>query len=281
MSLYRYNNHRFRNQFLPFIYFADMVIDPEKPYTNWHETIELFWCTEGEGFIRCNADKLPIDRETVVVVNSNVLHCADTEGRMTVRSVVIDKSFFQMNGVPVDTLYFRPAIQDPRLRELLEQIAGYYEKMDRESFQNVLTLRTMFQRMIELLCREYLAPKPTDSHGGYVRSALEYLSRNKAKRITLDDVADAIGISKYHLAHQFKLYTQKSIMQVLMQMRLEEAWRMLRKGASISETAAACGFESLPYFSTSFKKRFGITPSQCVDNESAQYKLPKNKGIGQ
>ena len=281
MSLYRYNNHRFRNQFLPFIYFADMVIDPQKPFTNWHETVELFWCTEGEGFIRYNTDKVNIDPQTVVVVNSNVLHCADTEDRMTVRSVVIDKSFFQINGVPVDTLYFRPAIQDPRLLEFLGQIADRYENLDWDSFQDILTLRTLFQQLIELLCREYLVPKPANSHGSYVRSALEYLSRNKAKRITLDDVADAIGVSKYHLAHQFKLYTQKSIMQVLMQMRLEEAWRMLRKGASISETAAACGFESLPYFSTSFKKRFGITPSQCVDNKAAQYRLPGNKGIGQ
>lgn len=281
MSLYRYNNHRFRNQFLPFIYFGDTVIDPEKPYSNWHETIELFWCIEGEGFLCYNADKVPIDRQTVVVVNSNVLHCADTRDGMTVRSVVIDKSFFQMNGVPVDKLYFCPSIRDPDLRDFLEQIADRYKKLDWDSFQDILTLRTLFQRMIELLCRSYLAPKPTDSHGNYVRSALEYLSQNKARRITLDEVADAVGVSKYHLAHQFKLYTQKSIMTVLMQMRLEEAWRMLRKGASISETATACGFESLPYFSTSFKKRFGITPSQCVDNKAAQYRVRGNKGIGQ
>jgi len=64
-------------------------------------------------------------------------------------------------------------------------------------------------------------------------------------------------------------------------MRLEEAWRMLRKGISISETAAACGFESLPYFSTSFKKRFGITPSQCIENKNAQFRTKGNAGIGQ
>jgi len=281
MSLYRYNNHRFRNQFLPFIYFTDMVIDKKKPFTNWHETIELFWCVEGEGIVRYNEGRVPIDLQTVVVVNSNVIHCADTEDRMTVRSVVIDKSFFQINGVPVDRLYFCPSIRDPRLREFLEQIADHYENLNWDSFQDILTLRTLFQRMIELLCREYLAPKPADSCGNYVRSALEYLSLNKAKRITLDEVADAIGISKYHLAHQFKLYTQKSIMTVLMQMRLEEAWRMLRKGISISETAAACGFESLPYFSTSFKKRFGITPSQCIENKNAQFRTKGNAGIGQ
>ena len=281
MSLYRYNNHRFRNQFLPFIYFPDMVIDPEKPYGNWHETIELFWCIEGEGFVRCDTDQVSIDLQTVVVVNSNVIHSADTNNRMTVRSVVIDKSFFQINGVPADVLYFCTSIRDPRLREFLEQIADHYETLNWDSFQDILTMRTLFQRMIELLCREYLAPKPAGTYGNYVRGALEYLSQNKARRITLEEVADAVGVSKYHLAHQFKLYTQKSIMTVLMQMRLEEAWRMLRKGATISETADACGFESLPYFSTSFKKRFGITPSQCIENKPAQYKLRENQGIGQ
>ena len=280
MSLYRYDNHRFRNQFLPFIYFNHTVIDPVEEYFKWHDNVELFWCTEGEGFIHCNADKVPIDPQTVVVVNSNVLHFPDTEDRMAYRSVVIDKSFFQINSVPVETLYFRPSIQDTRLRDFLEQIADHYTNLNWDSFQDILTMRTLFQQLIELLCRKYHMPKPIDSHGGYVRSALEYLSRNKAKRITLDDVADAIGISKYHLAHQFKLYTRKTIMEVLMQMRLEEAWRMLRKGASISETAAACGFESLPYFSTSFKKRYGITPTQCIENKPAQYKI-RGTGIGQ
>ena len=33
-------------------------------------------------------------------------------------------------------------------------------------------------------------------------------------------------------------------------------------------------------FGVSFKKRFGITPSQCVDNKAAQYRVRGNKGIG-
>ena len=281
MSLYRYNNHRYRYQHLPFIYFSDMVIDPEKTFTNWHETLELFWCVEGEGFLRYDAGIVPIDGQTVVVVNSNVIHCADTKERMTVRSVVIDKSFFQINGVPIETLYFQPSVRDPRLLELLDRIAERFSALDPNDFREILKLRTLFQLVVELLCENYLAPKPTDTYGGYVRTALEFLSKNKARAITLEEVAKAVGVSKYHLAHQFKLYTQKSIMTVLMQMRCEEAWRMLRKGASISETATACGFESLPYFSTTFKKRFGITPSQCIKNESAKYKISGNFGKGQ
>ena len=128
MSLYRYNNHRFRNPFLPFIYFPDMVIDPEKTHSNWHETVELFWCIAGEGFIRYDADQVPIDLQSVVVINSNVIHCADTERSMTVRSVVIDKSFFQINGVPVDTLYFCPSIQDAQLRDFLEEKVLFFKK---------------------------------------------------------------------------------------------------------------------------------------------------------
>lgn len=281
MSLYRYNNHRYRYQYLPFILFDNMVIDPEKTFTNWHETLELFWCVEGEGFVHCDADMVPIDSQTVVVVNSNVIHCADTQDRLTVSSVVIDKSFFQTNGVPIESLYFQPSVQDPHLLELLKQIAKRFDTLNPDNFQDILRLRTLFQQVIDLLCEKYLAPKPTNTYGGYVRTALEFLSQNKSRPITLDEVANAVGVSKYHLSHQFKLYTKKSIMTVLTQMRCEESWRMLRNGASISEAATACGFESLAYFSTTFKKRYGITPSQCIKNESGQYKLLGFSGKGQ
>jgi AraC-like DNA-binding protein len=38
---------------------------------------------------------------------------------------------------------------------------------------------------------------------------------------------------------------------------------LIQHTLSISEVAYACGFESLAYFSRSFKKHFGISPSQA------------------
>jgi AraC-like DNA-binding protein len=44
--------------------------------------------------------------------------------------------------------------------------------------------------------------------------------------------------------------------------RLERAAALLRNGRSVTEAAALTGFDNPKYFSTVFKKYFGVSPSR-------------------
>ena len=80
--------------------------------------------------------------------------------------------------------------------------------------------------------------------------------------INLDSIADEAYFSKYHFIRSFKKIYSLTPHQYLIRVRIENAKTFLRSDTSITDACYACGFESIPSFTTLFKKTTGFTPSQ-------------------
>lgn len=79
----------------------------------------------------------------------------------------------------------------------------------------------------------------------------------------VDDIARAVGFSRSQLHRKLKALIDKSTNQLITEMRLNEANRLLKlKAASVSEVAYSVGYSNLSYFAKSFKEKFGILPSK-------------------
>jgi AraC-like DNA-binding protein len=61
---------------------------------------------------------------------------------------------------------------------------------------------------------------------------------------------------------KLKSYTGKSPQDFIRIIRLEKAAAMLRDNRSVSDAAILTGFDNPKYFSTVFKKYFGVSPSK-------------------
>jgi AraC-like DNA-binding protein len=61
---------------------------------------------------------------------------------------------------------------------------------------------------------------------------------------------------------KLKSYTGKSPQDFIRVIRLERASALLRGGSPVTEVAALVGFDNPKYFSTVFKKYFGVSPSK-------------------
>lgn len=249
---------------LPFVFHKYQRCYKREFRSNWHEDLELLQCTGGSGFIRCDSEQLPFTPDQVIVVNSNVLHNVGSAGNVECRCLIIDNSFFAANGVPVSTLHFQESITDPRILELMEAIAKGYDCLDPEDYRTALTIRTHIQNLVQLLCQEFTTAKPAVAASGHVKKAILYMTQNMTQQLSLGDVADAVGISKYYLSRQFKQFTGKTVIQTLNGIRCTQARQLIRDGMSVSAAAASCGFESLPYFTSVFKRNFGKLPSDHI-----------------
>jgi len=79
--------------------------------------------------------------------------------------------------------------------------------------------------------------------------------------INLDAIADEAYFSKFHFIRIFKKTYLLTPYQYLVQVRLEKAKLLLQSAIPVIDACYACGFESIPSFTTLFKKTTGYTPA--------------------
>lgn len=102
----------------------------------------------------------------------------------------------------------------------------------------------------------------TSSYDERIRRAMDYLERNLARKVTLADIARAVGLSSSRLAHLFREQTGQTPQHYLEGLRMQRASELLgRTGFKIKQIAEAVGFDSQFYFSQRFKARTKQSPS--------------------
>ena len=99
-------------------------------------------------------------------------------------------------------------------------------------------------------------------HADHVEAAKTYLAGRMSERVTLDDVARAVGASPFHLARLFRRRTGAPLHRYLMCLRLRASLERLADGANdLTSLAIELGFSSHSHFTDSFRREFGRTPS--------------------
>ncbi|MBB4231345.1 AraC-like DNA-binding protein [Rhizobium mongolense] len=91
--------------------------------------------------------------------------------------------------------------------------------------------------------------------------AIWFIESHSASDISLDDISDAAGLSRYHLSRVFGLVTGHSISGYLRGRRLSTAaLALIGSSSSILEVALGASYGSHEAFTRAFRDQFGITP---------------------
>jgi AraC family transcriptional regulator len=94
-----------------------------------------------------------------------------------------------------------------------------------------------------------------------VGRALWFVESHFASEVTLEDIANTAGVSRFHLTRAFGAATGYSIMRYVRARRLTEAARSLANGAGdILTVALDAGYGSHEAFTRVFREHFGVTP---------------------
>lgn len=84
--------------------------------------------------------------------------------------------------------------------------------------------------------------------------------------LTVEMLASEVGLSRVHLHRRLKAITNQSPRDFIRNTRLRQAAVLLsEKRLNVAETADLTGFSNAGSFTTSFKKLFGVTPSEYAD----------------
>jgi two-component system response regulator YesN len=96
-----------------------------------------------------------------------------------------------------------------------------------------------------------------------IQKSAEFMRKNFNKKLTIDDISQAVYLSPCYLSKIFKQELGCTIMEYLTKVRIDEAKKYLRNPRyNIMQVANLIGFDDPSYFTKVFKKSEGITPSQ-------------------
>lgn len=96
----------------------------------------------------------------------------------------------------------------------------------------------------------------------YVNKAQMFIKSNIHKPITVNKIADYIGVDRSYLSRLFREYEKTSIQQYMLSLKMNTA-AMYLKNPDITVTAAAqsVGYSDIRVFNKAFKRKFKASPS--------------------
>lgn len=102
-----------------------------------------------------------------------------------------------------------------------------------------------------------------------VNRAINYIENNYQQKISLEDVANNLNLSKHYLCNIFKKEVGKTMSLYINNLRIEQAKKMLLKPDNkIKEIFEKVGFSNQQYFSKVFKKITGMTVMEYRDSKN-------------
>ena len=145
------------------------------------------------------------------------------------------------------------------------------------TFRNPTRLFALLREAVEKYC-DAVASTQEISSAKLQMELLDYVNANLTKgELCLTSVAEYMNMSVYAVSRLFKEKTGTGFKEYITSQRLELAYRLLRTTSdNVVDVGRNVGFESASYFSTAFRKKFGISPVQARNGEKADFFQKEN-----
>ena len=194
--------------------------------------------------------------------SSRVLFLFEADAITTMRDIKSILTYFNK------TFYLRDESQaHVQIRDLLLQIRDTYDKRD------LMWNTTCYSNILKIyatLGQHYLTGiRPRTDEGArnmdseVITAVMTYINNHYREELSLEDVAQFAGFSRYYFSRSFKRQTGYSFKDYLCQKRLQVAMDLLiRTNRSMRDVAIDSGFGSVATFNRVFREKKGCTPTQ-------------------
>ena len=157
-----------------------------------------------------------------------------------------------------------PGLQDPML---MQMGLALWRELQQPSPAGILYAQTAAQMLAVHLLRHYLSGGRVfkePSHGltqQQMRRVIDFIQAYLGQDLSLDALAQQIGLSPYHFARQFRQTTGESPHQFVVRQRIQRAQQLLEQAdLPLVHIALESGFANQSHLTQVFKRQLGLTP---------------------
>ena len=109
----------------------------------------------------------------------------------------------------------------------------------------------------------------------YLNQMVKYIEENLTEDIEYKKLSQIVGVSEYNLQRIFMFLTNMSVAEYIRKRRLSKAFEELKTtNIKIIDLAVKYKYDSAISFTRAFKNVFGITPSECKENNIKYKQYP-------
>ncbi len=246
-----------------------------------HEEIEIKCFYEGSSVLIVGENKIEVKAGDIVVINPYEFHATidkGVEGNIgKYHLFMIPLDIFSNNGIAVfnfrnlllgSNAAFQTVFRDDKrmFKILMRVIKEYQEKKKAYNMAIVGMMMEFFAILMRKgICDNEKSIVKNNNQRLYalLEPAIRHIRDNFKNDITVEQLAGLCHVSKQYFCRAFKNLTGKTVMEYLREYRLKISDTMLSNtDNNIASIAEECGFESMSYFSRSYKNYYGFTPRQ-------------------
>jgi len=145
----------------------------------------------------------------------------------------------------------------------LREITELYKKIMKEMDEKVKIQH--FKEFLFLLLYDAQLDKKNTPPRTHLEKACDYIDKNYAEQILLEDIANHVMLNKNYLIRLFKQELNTTPNAYLTDIRLSHAHTMImQSNHTIKYIALSCGFNTPSYFSECFRKKYGKNPKSVI-----------------
>lgn len=261
--------HAFDGKKYPLFIF-DTYIKGDVGTRNWHSTIELYYILTGSCEILYDTEYLHVKENEFCIINSNVIHSLKSESGVRILNIGISTDFCNFCGLDIEQFSFEKIFSDKQLTKKILSLSKIYFESSTDKLYNVKLSSKLLDFCIHIVSKHARYHSAINSSDP-IQLAIGYIKANLDKKITLDDIANQAGFSKYYLSRKFKEVCGITTTKYINTLRCHQACIYFQTtDLSINDVYNKLYFGSYEYFLTVFKKIVGCTITEYVS------KLSKN-----
>ena len=247
--------------------------DPETELRHWVRHDQAFAMMLGPGSIEWGARRSALEKFDYAAGDLALCdrHEGEWVGLMNVPHLqlgISDAALMAASGGTTGEVELRPQRKfvDSRLGAL---VGAVHQEMVAGFPSGRLFLDSIEQEIAATLVTAHAATRrPAQTHRGGLGSARlrkikELIHAKMEGDLSLDEMAQSVGLSTAHFARMFRKSTGETPHQFILRERVERAKTMLRAPSTrILDVAIACGFKTQQHFAQVFRDGCGVSPTE-------------------
>ena len=242
---------------------------PFHVFSGVREEYIIHFVLSGSGFYSANGNTYPLTGGQMFLIypGTPVTYGADENDPWSY-------AWIGFNGIRTDNIIKEcgfsknklvlPAPKQEDFMECINNILNHRLLTFSNDLYRESALLMLFSILIEhhtMLNSNGKSEKYSYSSAVYAESAMDYIKTMYKTTITVQDVADNLGISRAHLNQSFQKELGMSVQRFLIDYRMHKAANLLvSTSLSVKEISNSVGYDDQLIFPKKKKKKFGISP---------------------